>query len=236
MLKRYIVRPLIVLLSYLAPAALVYLGTGVVGIIIAPLLWTSALAIAIDVIFIVTLLSCMVVARRGGYVKAAFLAAGILAGWLLALRFSGPLGVLLMPHGLYRLLATMALYWAVIALGAIGALRIYRRTRASGIQFGVGATGVRGAIGRLCVGVALGMIIWGAVIVSLSRVAFDGSTVESSWRVTTPEAMAGSAISPPYVRAARQMTAPVLTSHSFDIAMDGMDYEIRSIVNWWRAF
>lgn len=231
MRKWDIVRPSKVALWFLGAIAIAYLCIFAIAALWVsygpqPSWYSPAVqpgAILLDVIVIATVLSGVVVVRRVGLWQSAYLGAGILAGWLLALRISGPLAGLLMPHVPSQPLVTMMLYLAMVMLGALATLRLFRLRGVSGNVTVAGSSTARAKLGRLGIGVAVGLVISGVLVTSLARVSFDVSTVERTWRVGILDAMSESFISPLYVRAARQLTGPWLTSRSFDIAIDGVD-------------
>ena len=222
-------------LSFVAPVALVYGCIAAIVAIYGLSQGTYSLIaslrpanILLDLLVITTVLAGVVVVRSAGLFKAAYLAAGILVGWLLALRLSGPLAGIVMPHVPAQPLVTMILYLALIVGGAVIAMRLFQRSNASRGAITLGASPVRARLGRLGLGVALGLTISAILVVSLARVSFDVTAVERSWRIALLETMSDSFVAPLYVRAARQATGPLLASRSFDMAIDGVDSHIFS--------
>ena len=176
----------------------------------------------LDAALIVSILVGVVIAHRIGNEKAAFLSASIVVGWLLAVRFSDALAQVLLARILvnFQPLASTLFYLAIVVLAAVAALRLFRKFGAVTSKLSPAMT----KLGRIAVGLALGVVISGALAVGLTRAAFD---VIAPWQGHLLSGLNESSLSPLYVRAARQVTVPALTSTAFDVAMDGMDSNIR---------
>ena len=182
----------------------------------------------IDAVLVVTILAGVVMSLRMGYVKAEFLAAGIVAGWFLAMGVSDELAAVLVSVVWLQSQVALLFSVVIIALSAAVSLLVFRRINASRNMSASRPSTVRAKFGDTAVGLAVGVIIAGVLVVTVARVTFDGLDPRAPfemwrWKEGVVAAMRESAIVPLYVRAARQVTTPALTTSAFDIAIDWVD-------------
>ena len=182
----------------------------------------------IDAVLVVTILASVVMSLRMGYVKAGFLAAGIVAGWFLAMGVSDELAAVLVSVVWLQSQVALLFSVVIIVLSAATSLLVFRRIDTSrNISASWTSTG-KTKFGDTAVGLAVGVIIAGVLVVTAARATFDGLDPRAPfemwrWKEGVVAAMRESAIVPLYVRAARQVTTPALTSSAFNIAIDWVD-------------
>ena len=182
----------------------------------------------IDAVLVVTILAGVVMSLRMGYVKAGFLAVGIVAGWFLAMGVSDELAAVLVSVVWLQSQVALLFSVVIIALSAAASLLVFRRIYASRNISASGPSTVRTKLGDTAVGLAVGVIIAGVLVVTAARATFDGLDTRVPfevwrWKEGFVAAMRESSIAPLYVRAARQVTTPALTTSAFDIAIDWVD-------------
>ena len=182
----------------------------------------------LDAVLVVTVLAGVVLGLRMGYVKAVFLAASIVVGWFLAMGVSDELAAVLVSVGWLQSQAALLFSVVIIALPAAAVLLVFRRIDASRNLSASWPSTVKTKLWDTAVGLAVGVIITGVLVVTVARVTFDGLDPRAPfemwrWKEGVVATMRESAIVPLYVRAARQVTTPALTSSAFDIAIDWVD-------------
>ena len=128
---------------------------------------------SLDIVLLVIIGIAIVWGLRTGVLKTTFAAAGVLIGWWLAGRFADDVGALMGDALLLDSIVTVAAYTAIIAASVIVAAIIGNLLRPLLVIGTLGAAGLADRLGGALLGLVVGLVIAGAVIAVLTRLAVD---------------------------------------------------------------
>ncbi len=126
-----------------------------------------------DILLLVILAAALVWGLKTGILQTVFVAIGVVVGWWLAGRYADDVGGLAGSVAFADSLITAMAYWIIIALATLVVVKIGGLIRTA-LNIGtLGAVGMTDRIGGLILGGIVGLVVVCAVIIMLSRLAFD---------------------------------------------------------------
>ncbi|MCE2457784.1 MAG: CvpA family protein [Dehalococcoidia bacterium] len=126
-----------------------------------------------DILLLVILAAALVWGLKTGILQTVFVAIGVVVGWWLAGRYADDVGGLAGSVAFADSLITAMAYWIVIALATLVVVKIGGLIRTA-LNIGtLGAVGMTDRIGGVILGGIVGLVVVCAVIIMLSRLAFD---------------------------------------------------------------
>lgn len=127
----------------------------------------------VDILLLVILVAALVYGVKVGILQTVFMAIGVVVGWWLAGRYADDVGALAGSAASADSFITAMAYWIIFALAAAVVVKIGGLIRTA-LNIGtLGAVGMGDKIGGLVLGAVAGIVIVCAVIIMLSRLAFD---------------------------------------------------------------
>ena len=127
----------------------------------------------VDILLLVILVATLIWGVRTGILRTVFVAIGMVVGWWLAGRYADDVGGLAGSVAFADSIITVVAYWAIIALATVVVVKIGGLIQTA-LNIGtLGAVGMGDRIGGLVLGGVVGLVVVCAVIVVLSRLAFD---------------------------------------------------------------
>ncbi len=134
----------------------------------------------IDLIVLVVLVICLLWGMRTGLIKAGFGALGVLIGWWLAGRYAPDVGGLAGDSALIDTIATVGAYVVIMIVMMIVVQMVGGVIKPFLVIGTLGTAGMADRIGGLALGLLMGLLISGALVLLIIRVAFN-------FTVTTPD-------------------------------------------------
>ena len=126
-----------------------------------------------DILLLVILAAALVWGLKTGILQTVFVAIGVVVGWWLAGRYADDVGGLAGSVAFADSLITAMAYWIIIALVTMVVVKIGGLIRTA-LNIGtLGAVGMTDRIGGVILGGIVGLVVVCAVIIMLSRLAFD---------------------------------------------------------------
>ncbi len=126
-----------------------------------------------DILLLVIVVAALIWGVRTGILQAAFLAIGLIVGWWLAGRYADDVGGLVGSAASADSIITAMAYWIIVALTTAIVVKVGGLIRTA-LNIGtLGAVGMADRIGGLVLGGIAGLVIVCAVIIMLTRLAFD---------------------------------------------------------------
>ena len=126
-----------------------------------------------DILLLVILAAALVWGLKTGILQTVFVAIGVVVGWWLAGRYADDVGGLAGSVAFADSLITAMAYWIIIALATMVVVKIGGLIRTA-LNIGtLGAVGMTDRIGGVILGGIVGLVVVCAVIIMLSRLAFD---------------------------------------------------------------
>ena len=126
-----------------------------------------------DILLLVILAAALVWGLKTGILQTVFVAIGVVVGWWLAGRYADDIGGLAGSVAFADSLITAMAYWIIIALATMVVVKIGGLIRTA-LNIGtLGAVGMTDRIGGVILGGIVGLVVVCAVIIMLSRLAFD---------------------------------------------------------------
>ncbi len=127
----------------------------------------------VDILLLVILVAALVWGVKTGILATVFAAIGVVVGWWLAGRYADDVGGLAGSAAFADSIITVIAYWVIIALTTAVVIKIGNLMRTM-LNIGtLGTASMADRIGGLILGGIVGMVIAFAVIIVLTRLAFD---------------------------------------------------------------
>ena len=127
----------------------------------------------VDILLLVILVAALVWGVKTGILATVFAAIGVVVGWWLAGRYADDVGGLAGSAAFADSIITVIAYWVIIALTTAVVIKIGSLIRTM-LNIGtLGTASMADRIGGLILGGIVGMVIAFAVIIVLTRLAFD---------------------------------------------------------------
>ncbi len=127
----------------------------------------------VDILLLVILAAAIVWGLKTGILATVFAAVGVVVGWWLAGRYADDVGGLAGSAAAADSIITSIAYWAIIAITVAIVVKIGSLIRPMLVIGTLGTAGMADRIGGLILGGIIGLVIACAVIVVLTRLAFD---------------------------------------------------------------
>ena len=127
----------------------------------------------VDILLLVILAAALVWGVKTGILQTVFVAIGMVVGWWLAGRYADDVGGLAGSVALADSIITVLAYWVIIALATVAVVKIGGLILTM-LKIGtLGTVGMADRIGGFALGGIVGLVIVCAVIIMLTRLAFD---------------------------------------------------------------
>ena len=127
----------------------------------------------IDILLLVIIAVALVWGVKTGILKTVFVAIGVVVGWWLAGQYADNVGELVGGVAFMDSILTVVAYWAIIALVTAAAVKLGGLIRTM-LNIGtMGTVGMADRVVGLVLGGVIGLVIACAVIIVLTRLAFD---------------------------------------------------------------
>lgn len=126
-----------------------------------------------DILLLVILVAALIWGVRTGILQTIFAAIGVVVGWWLAGRYADDVGGLAGSVSSADSIITAMAYWVIVVLATLIVVKVGGLIRTA-LNIGtLGAVGMTDRIGGLILGGIVGLVVVCAVIVMLTRLAFD---------------------------------------------------------------
>ncbi len=138
-----------------------------------------------DVVIVFILLGSLLWGLKTGLLEVIFLCAGILLGWWLSGRYADDVGEMVSFSARADALLSAMAYLSIMSVCAAIFVMMGRVVKTIAVAGTLGAAGVADRIAGVALGLVIGLVISGALIVVLARLAFDFTLTETDLDIPT---------------------------------------------------